>query len=447
MRLVVFWVGLFCVSTGLAEPATPVLDATETRIVERVNANADQLVVDLERHVNINSGTMNHAGVREVGSDLARRFESIGFSTEWVELPESTNRAGHLIASYDGDPDGPKILAIGHLDTVFEQYDPFNEFSRKGDIARGPGVDDMKSGNLIAFYALRALAESEVLDRASYRVVFTGDEESPGEPLDVVRADLIEAGQWADFALGFEAGAYDRDSQGRITTAYATTARRSSSDWMVEVTGKQAHSSGIFSDRVGAGAVFEAARILNAFYETVRGEEYLTFNAGSILAGTDIDYDVAQTRGTTFGKTNVVPSHAIIHGGIRTISDAQLERARTKMREIIADNLPGTSATITFGEGYPAMAPTEGNMTLQRMLSDINIDLGGDAMPALDPSRRGAADISFVASYADSLAGLGAYGSGAHSPGEALDLSSLPIATQRAALLIYRLQSADSHSP
>jgi glutamate carboxypeptidase len=185
--------------------------------------------------------------------------------------------------------------------------------------------------------------------------------------------------------------------------------------------------------------VFEAARILNAFYEQVRGPEYLTFNAGSVLAGTQIEYDVAQTRGTVFGKTNVVPSKAIIHGGIRTISNEQLEAARAKMREIVADNLPGTSATISFEEGYPAMAPTDGNRRLQAMLSDINVALGGEPMPALDPSRRGAADISFVAPYTDGLAGMGAYGSGGHSPREQLDLSSLPIATKRAALLMYRL--------
>jgi glutamate carboxypeptidase len=85
------------------------------------------------------------------------------------------------------------------------------------------------------------------------------------------------------------------------------------------------------------------------------------------------------------------------------------------------------------------MAPTEGNHRLQQMLSDINVALGREEMPALDPARRGAADISFVAPYADSLAGMGAYGDGAHSPDEELDLSSLPVAIKRAAILVYRL--------
>lgn len=440
MRVLLLVACLTGCTTLTADSPERGLNPTEQRIAAWVDDNINGLIVDLERQVNINSGTNNHPGIREVGAVLARQFDALGFETRWVELPESVDRAGHLIASFNGDPDGAKILAIGHLDTVFEPDDPFNRYSREGAFARGPGIADMKSGNLMILYALRALKDAGVLERASYRVVLTGDEESPGEPLSVGRRDLIEAGKWADFALGFESGAYDLDADGNVTTTYATIARRSSSNWLLEVTGRQAHSSGIFGDLVGAGAAFETARILNAFYESVRGEQYLTFNAGNILTGTEVEYDAEQTEGTVFGKTNVVPSRAVVHGGIRTISNEQLERARGKMREIVADSLPGTSATITFGEGYPAMFPDEGNQRLQQVLSTINQDLGGDPMPALDPSRRGAADISFVAPLVDSIAGLGAYGSGGHSPREQIDVSSLPITTQRAALLIYRLQ-------
>ncbi|MGD8321989.1 MAG: M20/M25/M40 family metallo-hydrolase, partial [Gemmatimonadota bacterium] len=213
----------------------------------------------------------------------------------------------------------------------------------------------------------------------------------------------------------------------------------SSTEWRLEVHGKQAHSSGIFSDETGAGAIFEAARILDDFYDEVRGEEYLTFNAGVILGGTEVRYDPEETRGTAFGKTNVVPNRVVVHGGMRTISNDQTERARAAMRAVVARHLPQTSAEITFTDGYPAMAPTEGNRELQQMLSDINVALGGEPMPALDPARRGAADISFVAPYTDGLAGLGPYGEGGHTPDERLDLSSLPVAIKRAALLIYRL--------
>lgn len=208
---------------------------------------------------------------------------------------------------------------------------------------------------------------------------------------------------------------------------------------MLEVEGRQAHSSGIFGDDVGAGAIFEAGRILDAFYEEVRGEEYLTFNAGTIQGGTDVEYDDQQNRGRTFGKTNIVPRKLIVHGGIRTISQEQLERTREKMREIVANSLPHTSATIEFKEGYPSMSPTDGNRRLRLVLSDINDALGRGPMPELDPSKRGAADISFVAPYTDGLAGLGALGTGGHTPDESLDLTSLPLAIKRAAILIYRL--------
>ena len=189
----------------------------------------------------------------------------------------------------------------------------------------------------------------------------------------------------------------------------------------------------------GAGAVFEAARILDDFYDEVRGEDYLTFNVGTILGGTDVMYDSQQSRGTVYGKLNVVPRRVVVNGGIRTMSLDQLKRAKRAMRAVVARNLPHTHASITFTDGYPPMAPTEGNRRLYRHLSEINEALGRGPMKVLDPARRGAADISFVAPHSDALAGLGALGTGGHSPSETLDLPSLSLATKRAALLIYRL--------
>lgn len=420
-----------CVSPRVATAQE--LNDDEARLAAWAEAHADEATALLQQLVDINSGTMNHAGVRRVGNALRSELDALGFATEWIDLPPEANRAGHLFAHMDGDR-GRKLLLIGHLDTVFEEDDPFQTFQRlEGTWASGPGIDDMKAGDVIIVYALKALADAGLLDGAGITVAFSGDEESPGEPVSVSRRDMIEAGKWADVALGFESGVRTDSAE------WATIARRSASEWKLEVTGRQAHSSGIFNPGTGAGAIFEAARILSGFYEEVRGEEYLTFNAGAILGGTDVSYDFEETRGTVFGKTNVVPRRAVVHGGLRTISNDQTERARNAMREVVARHLPRTSAEITFSEGYPAMPPTDGNRRLQAMLSDINVDLGREPMPALDPARRGAADISFVAPYTDGLAGLGAYGSGGHTPDERLDLSSLPLAIKRAAILIYRL--------
>ena len=418
-------------------PAIAGMDPTEQQIADWVDANTENAIRLLEETVNIGSGTMNHDGVRAVGAVMRRELDAIGLETEWIEMPPEVNRAGHLFGR-SGSGRGPRILMIGHLDTVFEADDDFQSFVRDGDTAVGPGVDDMKSGNVIMVYALKALADAGVLDDLSVVVAYTGDEEKTGSPLSVARKDLVAAGEWADVALGFESGVHYDGSD------WATIARRSSSSWMLTVTGRQAHSSGIFREDVGAGAIFEAARILDAFYDEVRGEEYLTFNAGTIQGGTNVDYDPEQNRGTTFGKTNVVPNTVVVHGGMRTISIDQLERARQKMRAIVARSHPQTSATIEFADRYPPMSPTEGNQRLQLLLSDVNQDLGRGEMPALDPARRGAADISFVAPMTDALAGLGAIGTGGHTPNETLDLTTMPVAIKRAAILMYRL-SRESH--
>jgi glutamate carboxypeptidase len=268
-------------------------------------------------------------------------------------------------------------------------------------------------------------------------VAYTGDEEKTGKPLSISRRDLIDAGEWADIALGFE-GAITSDG-----ADWATIARRGSSSWTLEVTGKQAHSSGIFSDRVGAGAINEAARILNSFYGEIRGEYGLTFNAGTIQGGTAVAYDPQENRGTTFGKTNVVPRKVIVHGGIRTVTLEQLARTRERMEAIVANSLPQTSATISFVDSYPPMAPTDGNRALAATLSAVNEDLGRGPMQIWDPLRRGAADIAFVAPYTDALAGLGALGRGGHTPSESLELDSMALAIKRAAILIYRLSKQE----
>jgi len=408
----------------------------EQRMLEWIDAHADDAIALLEETVNISSGTMNHEGVREVGAVMRRELDALGLLTEWVEQPAEINRAGHLFGrKLEGS--GRKFVLIGHLDTVFEADDAFEGFVRDGPVVRGPGVDDMKSGNVIIVYALKALQAIGALDEIRVVVSYTGDEEKTGKPLAISRKELIEAGKWADFGLGFESAVTYNDVD------WATIARRSSTGWILTVEGRQAHSSGIFSEEDGAGAIFEAARILDAFYDEVRGEEHLTFNAGTIQGGTDVAYDPQQNRGTTFGKTNVIPRRVVVHGGLRTISQDQLDRTRAAMRAVVARSLPHTAASIEFTEGYPPMFPTEGNRSLKVVLSAINEALGRGPMDELDPSRRGAADVSFVAPYTDAIAGLGALGKGGHTPNESLDLTSLPLAIKRAAILIYRLNSTE----
>jgi glutamate carboxypeptidase len=406
------------------------LNKTERKIVQAVkNLNGESLLF-LEKVVNINSGTLNQKGVKDVGNVFSNAFQEIGFQTQWIEMPDTMNRAGHLFASIDGKK-GKKLLLIGHLDTVFEKNSPFQTFERINDsMAYGPGANDMKGGDVVVLYALKALANLNLLKNSNITVAFTGDEESTGKPLSISRKALINAGKKADIALGFENATGFNN---------ATIARRGASGWKVEVKGKRAHSSGVFNERVGAGAVFEMSRILNAFYEEVRGEEYLTFNPGTLLGGTFVNYNSQTSSGEVFGKTNVVAQTAVVNGGLRFISEEQKEKARAKMREIISQNLPQTTASISFTDSYPAMGPTKGNKAVLEVLSEVSQDLGFGPVTGYDPSKRGAADISFVADYVDGLDGLGTMGNAAHTPQETVNLKTVNALIQRAAVLIYRL--------
>lgn len=408
------------------------LSPEEQAIVKHVDAHQDDALALLERAVNINSGTQNFAGVREVGKLFGAELEQLGFETRWVD-GSPFNRAGHLVAEHPGP--GPKILLIGHLDTVFEPDSPFQKFERVGETAaRGPGIIDMKGGNVIIVQALKALAAAGALKAMHVVVVMTGDEESAGDPQALARRALVEAAQGASAAIGFEDGDGDPKT--------AVIGRRGTTAWTLRVTGTPAHSSQIFRKDIGYGAVFEAARIVNAFREQMAGEAHLTFNPALVLGGTQVDFDAAGARGTAFGKDNVIAEHALVSGDLRALSVEQVAAARQKMKAIAAQSLPHTSATIEFEDGYPPLAPTAGNERLLAMYDQASRDVGAGPVTAVNPDLAGAADVSFVAGHVPMiLDGIGLMGDGGHTVNETADLSTLPSQTKRAAILLLRLTS------
>ncbi len=427
-RMAILFIAVFSACCVIAAE----LNATEKEIVAAVKKRSDPAMQLLERIVKINSGTMNHDGVREVGQLMRSEFDHLGFSTRWVDMPREMERAGHLIAHREGRQ-GKRLLLIGHLDTVFERDSTVPLWDRRGNRVRGQGVYDMKGGDVIILEALRALHKVGALADTTVSVVMTGDEERVGMPIEIARKDLVDIAKNSDVALAFETTLLDKT--GRET---ATIGRRASGSWTLTVTGKQGHSSMIFGAQAGYGAVYEAARIINTFREQLI-EPDLTFNAALILGGTDINLDDAVSKGTAFGKNNVIAKSAIVRGDLRYLTNAQRDRAYSRMREIVSKSLSGTSAEISFDESYPAMAPTAGNLRLLQAYSEVSQDAGLGGIEPVPPGLRGAGDIQFVAPYIDSLDGIGASGEGLHSPTEELDVSSMERATIRAALLIYRL--------
>jgi glutamate carboxypeptidase len=407
------------------------LDDREQRIAAQVKRHAPEALKLLERSVLINSGTLNPAGVREVGAVYAKEFEALGFKTRWVDMPAEMKRAGHLVAERTGDK-GKRVLLIGHLDTVFEKDSPVPPWQSDGSKVRGQGVSDMKGGDVILLLALRALNDVGALDGRTLRAVFTGDEERVGSPADVARAALIDAAKQSDVALAFEGAT--RDEQGRDA---ATIGRRASGGWKLDVTARTGHSSGVFG-RDGYGALYEAARVLNAFREQLI-EPDLTFNAATVVAGTSAKWDDAESQGQAFGKTNVIPRDAQVRGDLRYLTAAQGAKARERMQAIVEQALPGTRSRISFQENYPPMSPTPGNLKLLEAYSQASADAGLGAVVPFPPGQRGAGDVQFVAPFVDSLDGLGAAGGGAHTPDEWLEIASIERGAIRAALLIYRL--------
>jgi glutamate carboxypeptidase len=420
----------------LAAPAYAKLDKAEAKMVAAVDAEYERSVALLEKMVNQNSGTMNFAGVKAVSEMMRAELEPLGFKVEWLDMAKA-GRAGHLVATKKGKKGTKQLLLIGHLDTVFEPDSPFQKFVRKQangiDEAEGPGAGDDKGGLTVIVSALRAMQAAGTLKDANIEIHMTGDEEDSGDPIEVTRAPLIAAGKRADVALDFEGlfidGAADMGS----------IARRSSNSWKLVATGKTGHSSLIFNESYGDGAINELTRILSRF-RTELPEPNLTFNVGLITGGQEAELDTDGIRSTAKGKTNIIPGVAIARGDFRTLSEDQTARVKAKMTAIVADHAPQTGAEIVFEKGgYPAMAPTEGNKALLSKLNGVNRDLGLAEMAPLDPLKRGAGDISFVAGDVDGLVGLGTASRGDHAPGETVSLDSIKRQAKRAAILMTRL--------
>lgn len=410
------------------------LSAPEAKMVATVDAEYERSITLLEKLVNQNSGTMNFPGVKTVGDMMRAELEPLGFKVKWIDMAKA-GRSGHLVATKAGKRGTKRLLLIAHLDTVFEADSPFQTFVRNGDKAVGPGAGDDKGGMVVIVSALRAMQAAGTLKDASIEIHMTGDEEDAGDPIDVTRAPLIAAGKTADVALDFEGLSIENGKDMGVIS------RRSSNSWKLEVSGVTGHSSLIFDTIYGDGAAFELARILHRF-RTELPEQNLTFNVGLVAAGQEVNFDNDGVRVSAKGKTNIIPGLALARGDFRTLSEEQSARVRAKMLDIVAASAPKTKATISFDPGsYPAMAPTEGNEALLANLNAVNRDLGLAEQPVLDPLKRGAGDISFVANDVDGLVGLGVYSKGDHAPGETVDLASIKRQAKRAAILMTRLSS------
>jgi glutamate carboxypeptidase len=416
------------------------LSSLEREMVAQIETDSAEDKQLLEQIVNINSGTMHLAGIESVKDVVAPKFEVLGFRVRWVPLQAKTGRAGDLVAEHlcpmgEGHC-GKRLLLIGHMDTVFEPSSPFQKFAvvpdTAGKVATGPGIADMKGGLVIMLAALRAMEETGALDRAEIRIVLSGDEERAGTPIEIARGDMIDAAKHSDVALEFEPSAR-LDGQDSVSIG-----RRSSTTWHLETSGISGHSSQIFGPRLGYGAIYEMARIIDSFRRELP-EDGLTFSPGLVLGGASAELNAEATGGSATGKANVVASSASVAGDIRTLNNEQTFRIEKRMRQIVDAHLAQTDAKITFDEGYPAMAATPADRELLRQWSEISVQLGLGPVAEGGVMTRGAGDIAFVAPYVAGLVGVGMLGEGYHAEGEKAFLDSIAPQAKRNAILMERL--------
>lgn len=261
------------------EPVEPAISAEERAMVEWLEAREEEMLALLERITNMNSGSLNSAGLDAVAAVFDEELRGLGFSTsrlpgELIDMPScpgsdySIDLADHLLARRPGN--GSRLLLMGHIDTVFPPDSPFQTFVREGDTIYGPGVADMKGGLVVMLYALKALAAADALDEAAFTVLLNSDEEMGSLSS---REYLEEEALNHDWGLVYESSGIDT----------MTRRRKGIGQARLVVTGRAAHSGGAHEQ--GLSAIKELAYKIVQIENMTNYETGLTVNVGVVNGG------------------------------------------------------------------------------------------------------------------------------------------------------------------
>jgi glutamate carboxypeptidase len=385
-------------------PSTAELDALRGAIA----ADLPAYLADLERLVNIDCGSYTPAGVDEVGMWVASFLAELGAEVE--RRPDPAGRLGStIVATFHGRPGAPRVLLIGHMDTVFDPGTAADRpFRIDDDIAYGPGVTDMKSGLLAGLYALKAI----VAERGGMpfeRLVFVANpDEEIGSPSSTPH--IVEQATGMDVALVLECARANGD---------IVSARKGIVDLRLAVHGRAAHA-GVEPEK-GRSAILEAARIVRAVHELNGRWPGVTVNVGVIAGGT---------------RPNVVAESCWLEIDVRATEREALETAEAEIRRIAeATEVPDT--TVEFGEmaRWLPMEKLERSGRLVAHAKSVATALGFELADAVTG---GASDANTTSGLGiPSLDGLGPIGGNDHAPAEYLEVDSIvPRTTLLAGLLL-----------
>jgi glutamate carboxypeptidase len=371
-----------------------------------------EFVEDLRAMVNVDCGSFTAEGVNEIADQCQARFEAGGWKVDRIaHVPSGAEpQLGDLVVGRLEGAGGPRVLMIGHTDTVFEPGTAAERpFRIEGDRATGPGVSDMKGGLLTGFFAIEVLQEAGFDGFGSITYICNPDEEI-GSPFS--RPHIQQAATNADAAFVLEGARENGD---------IVSARKGVSDFRIEIHGRAAHA-GVEPER-GRSAILEAAHQVIALHELNGRWPGVTVNAGVVEGGT---------------RPNVVAERCVLHVDVRSPQEDSLAAAEAEVRRIAdATTVGDVMVEVDSGGWHRPMEKNEGGARLAALAKDVARDLGFELH---DAATGGASDANTTsAAGVPTLDGLGPVGGDDHGPREWIDLTSVAPRISLLAGIVSRL--------
>jgi glutamate carboxypeptidase len=388
--------------------AMPELDALR-RIVD---ARLPRFREELAELVNIDCGSYTPGGVNRVADMVSDALARLGAGVERVpHRPAAGDRQlGDLvIGRLEGD--GPRLLLIGHMDTVFDDGTAAaRPYRSEGDRAYGPGVTDMKAGLLAGLHAISALHEAGMHPAVTF--VANPDEEI-GSPFSTPFIRDLAPSHAAVLVL--ECARANGD---------IVSARKGIADYRLTITGRAAHA-GVEPEK-GRSAILEAAHQVRALHDLNGRWPTVTANAGVIHGGT---------------RPNVVAERCELQVDLRAATSESFSAAAAEVERIAAQPaVDGVRVALERIAGHPPMEKTAASARLV----DLAVGIAGELGFALnDAATGGASDANTTSALGiPTLDGLGPVGGDDHSVDEWLDLASIGPRTVLLAALVARAGGA-----
>ncbi len=358
----------------------------------------EQMISKLKQWVEIESPTTDKSSVDQFGDEVAASLGELGMS---VEIDSQPSRGNHIVARWIGK--GPKILIIGHIDTVWElgtlERMPFR---REGEIAYGPGIFDMKGGIVVTYFALQLLREHG-LHHSNVTLLLNSDEEEGSE---TSRGLIEREAQNASCAFVLEPSGPDNGLK---------TKRRGVGEYLIRTFGRAAHA-GVEPEK-GVSAIEELCRQILTIQSWNKERSGISANVDVVHGGT---------------RSNVIPAEAQGIVDVRCDSPEDKSWIEERFSSLKAIH-PGARLVVEGGVNRPPLVRSAQVLELFKDASEIAASFNYSLK---EYWTGGGSDGNFTSALGvPTLDGLGVEGEGAHADHEQIIVSSLP----RRANLLYHL--------